>query len=206
MAGNRRIGLETSESRSALIESVEAVMREQGYGALSARRVADRAGLKHQLVYYYFQSMDELLLAAYRRYTGRIAERISEALRSPEPLHALWRVWSEPSHARLNLEFLALANHNAAVREHTVAFGEHIRRMTREHIAESSPAWLQACPQDLDPVALTLALGSIGTIIGLKSTIGHPGGYHEANAVIAWCLGKLEGYDASLTAPGTPES
>ena len=68
----RRIGSETSATRAMLMDGVEAVMRELGYGALTARSVAERAGLKHQLVYYYFETMDELLMATYLRHTGRV--------------------------------------------------------------------------------------------------------------------------------------
>ena len=63
MASKRRLGQENSASRTALMDGVEAVLREDGYAALSARSVAERAGLKHQLVYYYFATMDDLLLS-----------------------------------------------------------------------------------------------------------------------------------------------
>jgi AcrR family transcriptional regulator len=194
MVSDRRVGLETSESRSALIDSVEAVMRQQGYAALSVRRVAESAGLKHQLVYYYFQNMDELLLATYRRYTDRVAAGVTEALRSPEPLRALWRVWSEPANARLNLEFLALTSHNEVIRAHTAAFGEHMRVLLREQVQARMAAggWLQGCPAGLDPLALTMALGAIGTIIGLKSGVGLAGAYGEVCTVVEWCLNQLE--------------
>jgi AcrR family transcriptional regulator len=44
--------------------ATESVMREEGYGALTSRHVAARAGLNQQTVYYYFETMDGLLLAA----------------------------------------------------------------------------------------------------------------------------------------------
>jgi AcrR family transcriptional regulator len=193
MAGDRRVGLETSASRLALIDSVEAIIRENGYAALSARRVAERAGLKHQLVYYYFQSMDELLLAAYRRHTERIGERIRLALRTPKPLLALWQVWSDPNNARLNIEFLALANHNQAVREHTTAFGEKLRQIHDD--AQTCPTarnWRVPGLAEHDPVTVTIAIGSLGTVVGLKSTLNPLGEHSEINALVEWCLGQLE--------------
>ena len=42
MATKRRLGSESSATRSALMDAVEAVMREDGYGALTARSVAER--------------------------------------------------------------------------------------------------------------------------------------------------------------------
>src|SRR5579862_735329 len=75
MASKRRRGPENSATRTALMDAVEAVMREDGYAALSARSVARRAGLKYQIVFYYFETMDALLLATYRRRTQTVLER-----------------------------------------------------------------------------------------------------------------------------------
>ena len=38
----RRLGSESSATRTALMDAVEAVMREDGYGALTARSVAEQ--------------------------------------------------------------------------------------------------------------------------------------------------------------------
>ena len=61
----RRMGPETSETRMALLDATERVLRSEGYAAVSSRRIAQEAGLKQQLVYYYFHTMDELLLATF---------------------------------------------------------------------------------------------------------------------------------------------
>jgi len=59
------------------VEAAEQLLREQGYVAISARQVADKAGLKPQLLYYYFRTMDELVLAV----SGRSLKIASNALR-----------------------------------------------------------------------------------------------------------------------------
>jgi AcrR family transcriptional regulator len=195
MAGDRRIGLETSASRTALIDSVETIMREEGYAALSARRVAEHAGLKHQLVYYYFQSMDELAIAAYQRHANRMSERIEGALASPQPLHTLWRVLSEPSDARLNVEFIAMASHNEAIRNYTLIVSAEMRRKGRRWAQDNSDpttakviSWLEA----RDPAILAMAIGAIGTILGLESTLGITDGHAEMRSAVEWCLDRLE--------------
>ena len=81
MASNRRMGTENSVTRAALLDAVETVMCADGYGALTARSVAERAGLKHQLVYYYFQTLDDLLIAAYERHIERYLARIADFVR-----------------------------------------------------------------------------------------------------------------------------
>lgn len=187
----RRLGLENSTSRTALMDAVEAVMRHDGYAALSARSVAERAGLKHQLVYYYFQTMDDLLMATYRRHTDRVLDSIEQAFRGPRPLHAFWQASAHPADATLNMEFTAMANHNEAIRAYTAEFGEKIRLVgldrVREQIARAAPE-----RQALVPEAVTMAISAIGHSIGLQARLGLTGGHSELRALVEWCIDQLE--------------
>lgn len=191
MATKRRLGSESSVTRSALMDAVEAVMREDGYGALTARSVAERAGLKHQLVYYYFQTLDDLLIAAYERHIAGYLARIEEALAGERPLHAFWSVHANPVNATLNMEFLSLANHNEAIRERTVSFGEHVRRLG---LARLEALIRRPAPgmEAITPFAVTMAITSIGSVLGLESAIGISGGHAETRAMIEWCIDQLE--------------
>ena len=56
-------------------------MLEEGYAAVTSRRVAAQAGLKPQLVHYYFRTMDDLFLAAYRRRADQGLERLAPGAR-----------------------------------------------------------------------------------------------------------------------------
>ena len=191
MATKRRLGSESSATRAALIDAVEAVMREDGYGALTARSVAERAGLKHQLVYYYFQTLDDLLIAAYERHIAGYLARIEAALAGERPLHAFWKVHDNPVNATLNMEFLSLANHNEAIRERTVSFGEHVRRLG---LARLEALIRRPAPgmEAITPFAVTMAITSIGSVLGLESAIGISGGHAETRAMIEWCIDQLE--------------
>lgn len=185
------MGLATSETRAALMDAVECVMREDGYGALTARSVAERAGLKHQLVYYYFQTLDDLLIATYERHIERYLVRIEEALGAARPLHAFWSVHADPVDATLNSEFLSMANHNEAIRARTVEFGEHVRRLGLGRLEERfRPP--QAGKHAVNPFAVTMAISSIGSILGLETAIGITGGHAETRALIDWCIDQLE--------------
>lgn len=187
----RRMGLENSSSRTALMDGVETVMREDGYAALTARSVAERAGLKHQLVYYYFQTMDDLLMATYRRHIDRVRERTEQAFRAARPLHAFWDVCSNPFDARLNMEFMAMANHNEAIRVETVEFGERLRRIGLERAAtqiDGSPDGREM----FSPFAVTQAIAAIGNTVGLETTLGISGGHEETRAMVESWLNRLE--------------
>lgn len=191
VATKRRLGTEGSATRAALMDAVEKVMRAYGYGALTARKVAEEAGLKHQLVYYYFPTLDDLLTATYERHISRYLVRIEDAFRTERPLHAFWHVHSDPEDASLNMEFLAMANHNEAIRTRTVTFGEEIRRYGLEQLnfPLAKPVSGESA---INPFAVTMALTSIGSILGLETAIGITGGHGETLALIEWCIDQLE--------------
>lgn len=191
MASNRRMGPENSAIREQLMDGVETVMIEQGYGALTARNVAERAGLKHQLVYYYFHSMEELLLTAYRRRTDQVMARVEQATGAPRPLQALWEANSDPVQAALTVEYMALANHNDAIRAETVEFGERLRRTGLSKVAERLGE-TAADSAALNPFAITMAVQSIGAILGMEAALGISGGHAETRALVQWCLDQLQ--------------
>ena len=128
MASNRRIGAEDSKSRAALLDATEQIMLEEGYAAVSSRRIAERAGLKPQLVHYYFRTMDDLFLAAFRRRAEVGLERLAQGAR----VRAAARGRSGPSATirpapRSNMEFVALANHRKSIRSEIARYAELFR-------------------------------------------------------------------------------
>lgn len=173
------------------MDAVEAVMLDKGYAGVTARNVADRAGLNYQLVFYYFQGMDDLLLATYRRRTERVRERLDEALASERPLHAFWDASSEPSDAALTMEFLGLSNHNEVIRTETIEFGESLRRMVAEKLTERFPQTTPH-PSVFTPLAVSLVVSNVGAILGLEATLGISGGHDSIRELVAWCLEQLE--------------
>lgn len=197
MATKRRMGSEKSETRTSLMDAVENVMREDGYGALTARSVAERAGLKHQLVYYYFQTLDDLLIATYERHIAQYLARIEDALQTEQPLHAFWQVHANPVDATLNSEFLSMANHNEAIRARTVEFGEKVRRLGLDRLEERFRRPDKG-KEAVNPFAVTMAITSIGSILGLETAIGITGGHTETRALIEWCIDQLEPCPAKM--------
>jgi TetR/AcrR family transcriptional regulator len=75
VASAPKVDLEDSKTR--LIEAAERLMREEGYAAVTSRRVASKAGLKPQLVHYYFRTMDDLFLAILEQGAGQDRVRLS---------------------------------------------------------------------------------------------------------------------------------
>ena len=91
MASERRIGAPDAKNRTVLLDAAERLMLEEGYAAVTSRRVAEKAGLKPQLVHYYFRTMGDLYLAVFRRRAEQGLAAQAQALNSPQPLWALWR-------------------------------------------------------------------------------------------------------------------
>ncbi len=67
MTSARRIGAPDAKNRGVLLDAAEKLLLAGGYAAVSSRRVAEAAGLKPQLVHYYFRTMEDLFLAVFRR-------------------------------------------------------------------------------------------------------------------------------------------
>ncbi len=185
------MGPENAATRSALMDATEAVMREEGYAAVSSRRVAERAGVNQQTVYYYFETMDDLLLATYRRRTQTMLEKVERAMAAERPLHAFWQTLSDPFDAALTMEYLALANHNEQIRLETIDFGERLRRVELDKLgARVKPR----TPDDeaVIPLAVIMAISYVGHVLGFEAILGIRGGHRELRGLVEWCLRQLE--------------
>src|ERR1700742_2596824 len=106
----------TARMRAAILDAAEEIMQESGYAAVSSRKVEQRAGLKSQLVHYYFKTMDDLFAAVWQRFDDRFLEHQARVLASERPLRALWERSIDPATTTLRHEFIALANHRELIR------------------------------------------------------------------------------------------
>ena len=155
---SRRIGSEDSKTRAQLLDAAERLMREEGYAAVTSRRVAAEAGLKPQLVHYYFRTMDDLFLEVFRRRAEENLARFERAIAEDgslvEPLAAQQR----PRGAAFTLEFVALANHRKAIRAEIARYAERFRAAQVEALRralaasgvdeDAAPADRRAAPDD----------------------------------------------------------
>ena len=187
----RRIGAENSKTRQALLEAAEQVMREEGYAAVSSRRIAERAGLKPQLVHYYFRTMDELFLALLHRLTDAYLIQFARTLASDKPLRGLWDISSSLETAALTTEFLALANHRKEIGAEIIRLNRRMRTMQAEVFRKV----LQSAGVDLEefpPEALAVVLESVARVIALESSLGITRSHASMRALVERYLSKLE--------------
>ena len=123
-------------TREALLDATEALMVEEGYAAVTSRRVEERAGLKSQLVHYYFGTMDDLLVAVYERVEREFLRRHLQAATSDNPLRALWEMSLHPRSTRLAQELIALSNHKKSIRKITARILEQMHAVNEAFIAK----------------------------------------------------------------------
>ena len=127
----RRLGAEDSKTRAQLLDAAEQLMLEEGYAAVTSRRVAAKAGIKPQLVHYYFRTMDDLFLEVFRRRAEQSVARSSRAMAADRSLRTLWQFGADLGGATFNIEFVALANHRKAIRDEIASYAERFRDAAR---------------------------------------------------------------------------
>jgi AcrR family transcriptional regulator len=113
MAG-RRMGPTDAAVRFRLLDATERVIARDGYPAVTSRNVGSEAGVDQKLVYYYFRTMEELVVATFHRRSESFLTALEEIAASDKPVSRIWQVSSDRS-GRLMMEFMAMATRNPAL-------------------------------------------------------------------------------------------
>ena len=193
MAPARRNGAHDSETRTALLDAAEHLMLEEGYAAVTSRRVAAAAGLKPQLVHYYFRTMDDLFLALFLRRAEQGLERQARAFESEQPLWAVWELSRDPRGNALTMEFMALANHRKEIRAELAASAERYRSELRQGL-EAVFERYGVRAGELPPLVCTVLLTSLSRVLVIEhETLGMTTGHAETLAFVEGLLHRLEG-------------
>jgi AcrR family transcriptional regulator len=185
----RRMGPEGSTNWHAMLDGAEDILREEGYAALTSRNIAERIGVKQRLVYYYFQTMDDLIVAMFRRLSVRELERSRQALKSNRPLREIWDVCIHTSDARLISEFMALANRIDELKTEVVNFIEESRAL---QVRALSAAFKRKSKGRIPPVGLALLAASVALSLNREGELGIKSGHREIKAAIDAFFSEVE--------------
>lgn len=198
MASDRRIGAPDAKNRSVLLDAAEELMLEDGYAAVTSRRVAERAGLKPQLVHYYFRAMDDMFTEVLRRRAKQGLEAQAHALDSPQPLWALWEFGTDPAATRLTMEFMGLANHRKALRAEIAYYAERFRE---QQVAAITTALRRYGYETVDvpPVVWAVFATSVSQVLVMERALGMSAGHAEMLAFCEEWLRRLEGERAPVS-------
>jgi AcrR family transcriptional regulator len=164
-------------------------MLRDGYAAVTSRRLETETGLK---VHYHFGSIDDLFIAVVRRRGEINLALMTEALSSPEPLRAWWRLASDRRGSRLLVEITAAANHRPTLQVEVATFARETRRLQLDALDNLLDEY------GIDRAAFPPSLVA-PTIQGLAFAMAYDqaGGFDtaqaEASAAMERLLDRLEG-------------
>jgi AcrR family transcriptional regulator len=153
-------------------------MLREGYAAVTSRRVAAEAGVKAQLVHYYFHAMDDLFLEVYRRRAEEGIERFAAAMDVHRTLRTVWRLGVDPRGSAFNIEFVALANHRKAIRDEIAHYARRFRETQLSAIAAILSEY-GVSPDTCPPVVVLLAMTGVTQVMALEAALGVTQGHSE---------------------------
>jgi AcrR family transcriptional regulator len=172
-------------------------MIEEGYAAVTSRRIASRAGLPNA-IHYYFETMDDLFIELFRRGARRSLARQEEVLASPRPLWAFWDLLLDRSNGDLNMEFIALANHRKAIRSEIAESSRLFRRGQLAALAEVIEK-AQSTTAFESPQAIVVLLSAVSRFLTTEKAFDLDLGHTEVIEFVEHCIREIEG--GRLSAP-----
>ncbi|WP_167854687.1 TetR/AcrR family transcriptional regulator [Mangrovimicrobium sediminis] len=186
----RRIGKESAENRTALIDATERLLRDEGYIAITARNVAEAAGLKTPLVYYYFETMDDLILEVIRKSSARRLKLFVEALGAEDPLKALWELHRDHTAGISATELIALANHRESIRAEAVASARNFRTLQIEAVEQQLKS--RGLDAETYPAAgIVTIVAALARAMAQDAVLDVNEGYDEAMRLVESAIASL---------------
>lgn len=187
----RRIGAEDSATRAQLLDAAEALLLAEGYAAVTSRKVAAKAGLKPQLVHYYFRAMDDLFLEVFRRRAEANVSRIERAVADGLSLQAIWELNADPRGAAFSIEFVALANHRKAIAAEIARYAERARAAQLAALTTALDA-AGVARQVMPPEVALLLMTGVSQVMALESALGVEAGHDTTRAFIERATARLD--------------
>jgi AcrR family transcriptional regulator len=174
-----------------LLDATEQLMIDEGYAAVSSRRVAGAAGVKPALVHYYFPTMDDLFVAVLQRGGERNMERFTRAAESDRPLRAMWQLSKEQPGSVLLIELAALSRHRRAVRAEIAAYGRRHRRIQVQVVRKVLAA--HGIDESIVTAeAVVVLMTGLSTTLTIEREIGLSTGHKQAVALMEQLLDRYE--------------
>ncbi|MHC9295475.1 TetR/AcrR family transcriptional regulator [Mycobacterium sp. LTG2003] len=177
-------------TRRRLIEATAQVIRDEGYAAATTRRIAAVAGVRSALVYYYFDTLDDLFVAVLRSGADAALTRMREAIADEDPLRALWVLNSDSRVTGLNTEFMAMANHRKAIGTELKSYSERVRDIETTAMAMV----LRTHGVDTDeypPVVMSMLLTQSARSLCNEEAVGVTQGHDEFRAFVERILKRF---------------
>jgi AcrR family transcriptional regulator len=187
----RRIGAADSKTRLRLVDAAEQLLLEEGYAAVTSRRVGARADLKPQLVHYYFRTMDDLFVEVFRRRAEDNFVRFESAMAADTSLRTLWRLNADLRGAAFSVEFVALANHRKVIRAEIARYAERFRAAQLEALT-AALAMDGITPDRFPPIVALLMMTGLSQVLALEDALGVTAGHDATVTFVQDLIDRLE--------------
>lgn len=190
MTPTKRIRRDPSEAKALIMRTAERVLLEEGYAAISMRRVGKLAGVSSNLLHYYYATPDDLIIALYKYASDKDAGQMERALASDDPIGGLWAFLTDAERMSIGVEFVALSNHRKSIRPEIVLLTERARNIqVKAFSALFEKLGLDA--SDGSPLCLATLLAGAARSLVMERSVGVTLGHAEAHAYIKQVLSKF---------------
>jgi AcrR family transcriptional regulator len=179
-ASVRRMGVAGSEIRVQLIEEAVKLIRKEGWQAVTARRLAEKLGLKRQIVHYYFSTIEDLLIAVIRHDSEAIRARFLADLQAGEPLRVIWDLGNKVP--ATIFEFTALALRSKAIQTEIRQSMIEFRKI--EIAAIQRYFELKGITPKIPPAAMAILLTGISHTLTIERALGVVEGHVQLKELI----------------------
>ncbi len=175
----RKSGPKATETRARIVESVIAILKEQGASAISFRAIAERANLSPAAPSYYFASIADLLSHSQNTLTERSRTRYREVMRiadrsdltQTQVIDLTTTIFVREATESCSDNLVFFANWLEAARR------PELRPVIRSFVDNQIAAWQRvlpmqdgvACPKRSGLLAMTLFLGKLLRIVSTGS-------------------------------------
>jgi TetR/AcrR family transcriptional regulator len=183
-AVGRRMGAAGSEIRARLLDEAAKLLKKEGCGAVTARRLAEKLGLKRQIVHYYFATIEDLLIAVIKRDSDAMRERFTRELTGRDPLSVIWELGNKVPPTIF--EFTALALRRKAIQ---TAFRRYIAEFRKiETAAIERYLQIEGIQPRVPPVAMAILISGICHTLSIERALGTIDGHAELEKLVAGWL------------------
>jgi AcrR family transcriptional regulator len=156
--------------RVRLLDATERVLARDGYPAISSRSVGQEAGVDQKLVYYYFRTMEDLVVETFHRRSEVFLAELEKLSKSDKPIRSLWNVSSDRN-GRLIIEFMAMAGRNEALHQEVKRYSERAFEILQPALSRFQ-AENQLDPEIFSPSFLNFLIASLARNLMLDTELG----------------------------------
>lgn len=187
----KRVRRDPDTTRTLILDATEKIMVDEGYAAVSSRRIAQEIGINPATIHYYYATTDDLFVALHQRMTDRQLVGLDAMLAAEDPLEALWQFQSTWTHSALGVEFLALSNHRKNIQ--AVLADATNRARTQLASALESKRYDQHLGAGAPPsVALATMILAVARTLANEERVGVTRGHREVREFVETTLRHLK--------------